>query len=279
MIAPKAGPTRTQLTDFQKTIWDYFATHQRPMPWREPELDGTFDPYKILVSEMMLQQTQVSRVIPKFREFTQAFPTGQDLAATSIGEVLKIWSGLGYNRRAKFLWQAAQKVVQDFGGQFPQDLHNLQQLPGVGANTAGAILAYAYNQPAIFIETNIRTVFIHHFFQGQTSVPDSAIRPLLEKVLQRQPPRQFYWALMDYGTYLKATAGNASRASKGYVKQTAFQGSRRQIRGQVLRLLTTQAYNGEDLAAVIGDNRLEAVLKDLIQEQLIQKVDTMYKVL
>lgn len=163
-----------EITALQETVWKYYHQHGRhDLPWRLPEPDGSFDPYKILVSEIMLQQTQVPRVLPKFTEFLTKFPTGQELAEASLGEVLAAWSGLGYNRRAKFLWQAAQKVVRDFGGELPHTFEALESLPGIGKNTAGAVAAYAYNQPAIFLETNIRTIFIHHFFRDADLVPDS----------------------------------------------------------------------------------------------------------
>lgn len=222
----------------------------------------------------MLQQTQVQRVIPKYIEFLDVFPNVQILAQASLGDVLRLWSGLGYNRRAKFLWQAAQIVVKEYGGIFPKDQTELTRLPGVGANTAGAICAYAYDQPVVFIETNIRTVFIHHFFNDRTDVHDSELRPLLEQVLkeaqaQGLSPREWYWALMDYGTQLKATVGNASRASKHYAKQSAFAGSNRQVRGKVLRELADSAKTMKQLLEDIGDERLPLVLEDLLREGLI----------
>lgn len=270
--------SRARKAAFQKTVWDYFGAHKRDMPWRRPEADGSFDPYKILVSEVMLQQTQVSRVTPKFDEFIRTFPDVQALASASLGEVLKVWSGLGYNRRAKFLWQTAQMVAGEFGGQFPTDLKELQQLPGVGVNTAGAILVYAFNQPELFVETNIRTVFIHHFFQGQTNVTDADVRQLLEQTLPSHESREWYWALMDYGAFLKASVGNCTRASKHYAKQPTFQGSRRQVRGQVLHLLTQRTYQQEELRQEIADERLQSVLDDLADEKLIQRVGAQYQI-
>lgn len=259
-----------ETTKFNEILWAYYAAHGRhDLPWRQPESDGTFDPYKILVSELMLQQTQVKRVIPKFHEFLMKFPTSARLAAAPLADVITLWSGLGYNRRAKFLWQAAQMIEQDFNGHFPTSVSDLVKLPGVGKNTAGAIATYAFNQPAVFIETNVRTVYIYHFFKDQSDIPDAAIHELLQATLDTERPREFYWALMDYGSYLKQTVGNVSRYSKGYVKQSTFEGSRRQVRGQVLRALADGSMTEQELAKSISDDRLSAVLRDLAAEQLI----------
>ncbi len=261
---------QTAIAELQKAVNTYYRQHGRDLPWRRPETDGSFDPYKILVSELMLQQTQVNRVIPKYEQFLEVFPTVRDLAEASLGDVLRLWSGLGYNRRAKFLWQAAQMVVSQWHGVFPSNQQELVKLPGVGLNTAGAICAYAFNQPAIFIETNIRTVFFTRFWSDRTkNVDDKELRPLIEASLAGQDPRTFYWALMDYGTHLKATRGNNIRQSKHYTKQSKFQGSKRQIRGQILRELTKSELPQERLQAVIGDDRFDDILKDLVQEGLV----------
>lgn len=260
---------------FLETLWEYYSESSRnTLPWRQPEPNGSFDPYKIIVSELMLQQTQVARVVPKYHAFLARFPNVESLAAAELGEVLKAWQGLGYNRRAKFLWQAAQKV-QAFGT-FPNGLDELVRLPGVGRNTAGAIMTYAFNQPVIFVETNVRTVYIHHFFADQTGIHDKEILELVEQTLDHEHPREFYWALMDYGSYLKATVGNLNTASKHYAKQSAFEGSRRQVRGAVLRMLDSGAKTIEDLRADISDKRLESVLQDLVKEGLIQEVQGTY---
>lgn len=259
---------------FQEAVWDYYRQHGRhDLPWRTPEPSGAMDPYKVLVSELMLQQTQVPRVLPKFTEFMGLFPSIDVLAAVSLSEVLKAWSGLGYNRRAKFLWQTAQAVMERHQGVLPDSLPELVALPGIGPNTAGAILAYAYNQPIVYIETNIRTVFIHHFFPDQDAVADRDLVPFIEEALPKDEAREWYWALMDYGTHLKQTVGNASRASKSYTKQSAFHGSRRQIRGQVLKLLAIEPQLSAELTALIPDERLLSVLADLVAEGFIQETD------
>lgn len=266
--------TRTQIGDFREILWGCFEAHRRDMPWRVPEPDGNFDAYKILVSEMMLQQTQVARVVPKFTEFVAKFPALEDLAAASLGDVLKAWQGLGYNRRAKFLHAAAQALISK---EAPWKREDLVVLTGIGPNTAGAILAYAYNQPVTFIETNIRTVFIHHFFQDQTGVSDADIRPLIEQTLDYNKPREWFWALMDYGAFLKSTVGNVNTSSKNYAKQSKFSGSRRQIRGHVIRLLADKAQTLAELQIQITDERLESVLADLCQEKLIHRAADRYQ--
>lgn len=259
------------IEDFWKNLTGYYTDHGRhDMPWRQPEPDGTFDPYKILVSELMLQQTQVARVTPKYHVFLERFPTAGALAEASLADVLRMWNGLGFNRRAKYLWQAAGAASKSF----PRTLAELQQLPGVGPNTAGAIMAYAYDEPVVFVETNIRTVIIHHFFADETAVSDKDIRATLEKVLATQPAngltaRVFYWAMMDYGAYLKRTVGNLNKASRSYSKQSAFHGSRRQVRGAVIRLLGERPYSRMELQEVLADERLDSVLKVLLDEQLI----------
>ncbi|MCA9327572.1 A/G-specific adenine glycosylase [Candidatus Saccharibacteria bacterium] len=261
---------------FLETIWEYYRGNGRhDLPWRLAEPDGTFDPYKILVSELMLQQTQVSRVIPKFDAFIAQFPTAEALAGASLGDVLRAWQGLGYNRRAKFLWESAKQISAS--GQFPNTLESLVALPGVGVNTAGAVLAYAYNEPVVFIETNIRTVYIHHFFSEQDAVSDADIRELVEQTLDAEQPREFYWALMDYGSYLKTQTRN-NKQSKHYTKQSAFAGSRREIRGLVLRELSKKDLSLEELTAISSDKRLPAVLEDLLDEKIISQKHNHYSI-
>jgi A/G-specific adenine glycosylase len=256
------------MTEFKKAL---HIVQRRSMPWRTVRIDGPIDPYTVLVSEIMLQQTSVERVTPKFKEFIRRFPSFEDLARARLSSVLKVWNGLGYNRRAKFLHQAAQTVVRNFGGILPPSTQELITLPGVGPGTAGAILAYAFNQPALFIETNIRTVYIHHFFYDRTDVPDTAILEYLDQTLDRHHPREFYWRLMDYGTLLKKEHGNLSRRARAYVKQSKFAGSKRQIRGQVLSQLATHAMTRQQLKTAITDNRLPDVLVSLQTEGLITK--------
>jgi A/G-specific adenine glycosylase len=254
------------IAHFQRTVWDFYRAHRRPMPWRaEPA------PYYVLVSELMLQQTQVARVLAKFTAFIRCFPDIKTLAKAPLSEVLAAWNGLGYNRRAKFLQGAAQIILRDFDGNVPRTQADLLRLPGVGANTAGAILAYAYNEPTVFIETNIRTAYIHHFFGDNIdAVTDDELRQVVAATLPPENPREWYWALMDYGTHLKATVGGQLHRVKHYRPQSKFEGSRRQVRGRVLKvLLVHQKASPAELAALIPDERLVAVCDELIGEGLI----------
>lgn len=228
-----------QIKQFQKTVWNYYKTSARHnLPWRK-----NINPYRIWISEVMLQQTQVDRVVKFFDAWMKQFPTVQKLANASQIEILKQWKGLGYNSRAIRMKQAAQAIVSDYKGRFPGEYEELQKLPGIGPYTAGAISAFAHNQPIAIIETNIRRVFIHHFFQDHTDVHDEDILELIEKTLDKKNPREWYWALMDYGSFLGRTLNikgkkyNPNVQSKHYTKQSKFQGSDREIRSNILQLL------------------------------------------
>lgn len=267
-------------TQFKKIVWEYYYAHGRDLPWRQPEPDGTFDPYKIMVSEIMLQQTQVTRVMPKYVTFLQAFPDIQTLATAPLSDVLIAWNGLGYNRRAKYLHEAAKQLADKAK---PWKLTDLTDCKGIGHNTAAAVMVYAYNQPFIFIETNIRTVYIHHFFPvnvpaatGSHPIADKEMETLIRNTIDAKRPREWYWALMDYGSYLKAHADNASVRSRHYTKQSVFEGSRRQVRGQVLKLLTHQNLSLAQFQQHIIDERLSQVLLQLETEQLINKQNNVY---
>jgi len=267
----------SSLRGFKKTIWEFYEQSGRhELPWRHPDTHGKFDPYMIMVSEVMLQQTQVLRVIPKYHEFMDNYPTLQALAKAPQGSVLKTWSGLGYNRRAKYLRLAAVDVVEKFEEHLPSSYSDLITLPGIGSNTAGAILAYAYNQPIVFIETNIRSVFIHHFFEHQSNISDKKILELVAQTLDTTNPREWYWALMDYGSHLKRIHKNPSSRAANYIKQAKFAGSKRQLRGLVLRLLKEKTYSDALLKETIADERLEIVLADLVKEQLILRSGDSY---
>ncbi len=236
------------------------------MPWRE-----NCDPYYILVSEIMLQQTQVARVEPKFREFIAKFSDVKSLANADLADVLRTWNGLGYNRRAKFLHDAAKMICENFGGEIPSQIIDLVKLPGVGPNTAGAIAVYAFNRAEIFVETNIRTVILHYFFADQHDVTDAEICEKLEQILDTDSPREFYWAMMDLGAELKSTIGNVSRRAKNYTKQSKFDGSVRQIRGEILRKLAERPMARTEILRKIDDERTAKIIDDLRREKLIHE--------
>lgn len=223
----------TRIKVFQKIILDFFKNNRRDFPWRQ-----TTDPYKILVSEVMLQQTQTSRVAQKYEKFIEQFPDFSALAAASLREVLSAWQGLGYNRRALYLKKTAETVVHAWGGILPTDPEKLIKLPGIGKATAHAISAFAFHKPVSFIETNIRTVFIYFFFRRRRhAVPDAELLPYIEKALNQQNPREWYYALMDYGVMLKEKYPHLNKKSAHYKKQSPFVGSNRQLRGKMLKLL------------------------------------------
>ncbi len=254
--------------EFQELIWQKGKELYRDMPWRRDTRA-----YYVLVSELMLQQTQVERVIPKFNQFISVFPDEQTLAAASLGDVLRQWQGLGYNRRAKYLHEAAKKVAEEWHGIWPRTAKELQELPGVGPNTAGAMMAYVYNAHTVFIETNIRSVYFLHFFADAAQVSDAEVRAMVEYTLDREHPREFYWALMDYGAWLKANGLRNIAVSKHYKKQSSFHGSARQVRGAIVRALTAHDdLEVEALLQLVGeDTRLTGILASLVEEGMIEQ--------
>lgn len=204
----------------------------------------------------MLQQTQVDRVVPYYKKFLKEFPTPSSLASSSLARVLRAWQGLGYNRRAKYLHEAAKQW-----GTVP-----LEDLPGVGPYTAKAVRVFAFNEPEIMIETNIRSVFIHHFFPKKKKVSDAELLPLVEKTLPRKRAREWFSALMDYGAHLKATHPNPSRRSKHHTRQKPFKGSDREIRGAVVRA----SLAGDDISKLpFDERRVRVVVAALRREGLV----------
>lgn len=248
------------------TVYRYYRRCGRDLPWRH-----TTDPYRILISEIMLQQTQIPRVIEKYTSFTRRFRTIRSLARAPLAACLAEWQGLGYNRRAVFLHELAAVVVNDHAGRLPRTIDALESLPGIGHYTARAVAAFAYNIPSVFIETNIRSVFIHHFYPKRTSVRDEEILPIIEAALDRKNARRWYSALMDYGTWLKKEHGNPSRQSAHHTRQSAFVGSDRQIRGAIVRTVLTEGRIGKDvLSGICSDQqRLERIIASLANDGII----------
>lgn len=231
----------------------------RDLPWRR-----TYDPYAIWISEVMLQQTQVSRVDGRWQRWLERFPTVDALAAAAPSDVLEEWQGLGYNRRALSVHRAAQ-AISEAGGIFPQDPKELVKLPGIGPATAAGIRAFAFNLHGVYLETNVRTVFLHELYPQAEGVPDSELVPLVELTCPASvtdavnvadadstendataalTPRSWYYALLDYGAYLKKTIPNPSRRSKSHIKQSRFEGSHRQKRAELLRVLLAHKDEG-----------------------------------
>jgi A/G-specific adenine glycosylase len=255
---------------FTARVWAHYHEHARDdLPWRR-----TRDPYAILVSEVMLQQTQVPRVVPKYLAFLETFPTPAALAAAPLPELLAVWSGLGYNRRALNLKRAVELIVAEHGGRVPDTLEGLTALPGIGHATAGQVLAFAFDTGVPFIETNIRSVYLHEFFGDAEDVPDAAVLPLVEATMPAEGAREWFWALLDYGTHLKATLPNPSRRSKHHSHQGRFEGSNRQLRGRLLAALgaaTGAGVTADELAATVRFEleRVEAALAALQSEGFV----------
>ena len=262
---------------FQKTVWDYYAANKRAMSWREK-----ITPYRVFVSEVMLQQTQVARVREKFPQFIKLFPTFNSLAAAPLTDVLSAWQGMGYNRRALYLKKAADVIMRDHGGRLPRNPIELEKLAGIGPATARSIAAFAWNSPEVFIEANVRAVFLHHFCAGRPGVSDSQLLPFVEKALDIKNPREWYYALMDYGVMLKRAHTNPSRASAHHAKQSKFEGSMRETRGKIVKLLAGGAQSYTETALI--QHTMEPILKvrtaltSLIHDGLIKKDNNIFRI-
>lgn len=281
-----------KIVAFREEVWKYYRENGRhDLPWRQPSPrlrhgKQNYDPYKILVSEVMLQQTQVSRVIEKYKSFLKKFPTAKKLASARFSEVLREWSGLGYNRRGKYLYEAAKLIVGEYRGNVKEVLQH--PLPGVGPYTRAAVLTFAFNEPHTFIETNIRASFIHHFFNASNlvgrpslmrlkKVSDGELFQLIENAAEGQDPREWHWALMDYGAHLKRSGVRNNHRSKHYTKQSKFEGSLRQVRGEILRRLT----RGEPPSPIRrrAEREIwEKALEGLVHDGLIVKKGTKWTI-
>ena len=261
---------------FRRRLYRFFHDQGRQLPWRD-----TADPYHILVSEIMLQQTQVARVALKYEPFIQAFPDVLSLARAPLRDIMARWQGLGYNRRALALQGIARRLVAEFQGRLPDSVDTLRTFPGIGAATAGALAAFAFNQPVVFIETNIRRVFLHCFFPGKSGVRDREILPLVDQTLDRERPRPWYYALMDYGAMLKRAAPNPNRRSAHHQRQAPFADSDRQLRGLILKaLLKSPALSLEALIKAVGKSpaRTTGIIHTLIKEGFLEQGSALLRI-
>ncbi len=238
---------------FRAAVLGLYAREGRDFPWRR-----TRDPWAIFVSEIMLQQTQTARVEPKYLAWMERFPDAASLAGVDLATLYDAWRGLGYNSRALRLRESARLCAELYDGLPPRDERLLLDLPGVGRYTARAVLAFAYDEPGAFLETNIRAALLFHFFRGADKVPDRDLEAVAEAVLDRDDPRTWYYALMDYGAWLKRREPNPSRRASAYSRQSKFEGSLRQARGAVLRALSAagssvaEGRRLADMAAELG---------------------------
>lgn len=256
-----------RLERFVEDVWDQGGRRYRSLPWRHIE-----DPYGVLVSEVMLQQTQVARVLGRWEAWMRLFPTVDALAAADTATVLEQWQGLGYNRRALALKRACEACARDFGGELPRGEADLLALPGVGPATCAGVRAFAYGEKAVYIETNVRSVFIHELFPERDGVPDKELRPLVELTCPDERVRDWYYALLDWGAHLKQVAANPSRRSAHYARQSAFEGSRRQKRAEALRFVL--AHPGCALSEVAArlDEAERAAGRDGVDEELAASI-------
>jgi len=235
MSALPSGSESEAVRLLRQKIWTYYRENGRSFPWRQ-----TDDPYQIMVSELMLQQTQTERVLKKYQRFLERFPDFPALASAPTVEVLRLWSGLGYNRRALGLKRSAEMICRRYGGRLPEREEQLLSLPMVGPATAGALQAFVFHRPVAFVETNIRRVILHFFFPRSEKVPEKAILTRTAEVLDPEDPRHWYYAMMDYGVYLKNAVVNPNRRSAVYRRQSPFENSNRQIRGRILAVMTAE---------------------------------------
>ncbi len=255
------------LSQFTSAIKIWYNENRRQLPWRE-----TDNQFYIYVSEIMLQQTQVNRVLLKYDEFIQKFKTFYDIANSDIPHLITSWQGLGYNRRILNLYKASTIICNDYSGNVPDTYNNLLNLPGIGAGTAGSLLAFIHNKPSVFIETNIRTLYSYAFFPDRDQIDDKSLMPLIEQTVDIDNPREWYYALMDAGSYLKQSIRIPNSLSKHYTKQSQFSGSKREIRGGILKILGNQnqvSLNEIQTKYPETKHDIQSIAGDLINEGFI----------
>ena len=245
---------------------DWWAENARDLPWRRDP-----SPYNVLVSEMMLQQTQVSRVVPKFHEFMETFPTIELLANADTKHLLQVWSGLGYNRRALWLKKAANQIIEK--DEFPQTVRDLEKLKGIGSYTSRSILIFAFNQNLAAVDTNIRRVLIALGF-AKEEMSEKELQTIADTVLLKGRARDWHNALMDYGAQVLTSSSTGISPTS---KQTCYEGSSRQVRGAVIRALSEANELGLGELMVLLDcdleeSELKSIMSQLIVDGLVELV-------
>jgi len=261
-------PSAKRSQAFRRAVWDYYrAAGRGTLPWRKRTT-----PYRVLLSEVMLQQTEVERVVPYFYAFLRSYPSLAALARAEKPDLLRLWQGLGYNRRALYLRELARIVRAEHSGRMPRTREQLLTLPGVGEYTAAAVCVFAFNEPHPLIETNIRTAYFHHFFKQHDRVSDSELRALVDQTTVRNRPREWFYALMDYGAYLKGKYPTLHQKSAHYRKQSAFKGSVREVRGAIVRELLEQPRISRTLLKTklhVGQTRFSKALEGLCRDGVV----------
>jgi A/G-specific adenine glycosylase len=259
---------KESIEEFQNKIMGWWSENARDLPWRSNPT-----PYQVLVSEIMLQQTQVSRVVPKYLEFLNEFPTMEDLASANTKHLLSVWSGLGYNRRAIWLKEAASEIVER--KEFPQEVNELRKLKGIGPYTSRSILIFAFNKNLAAVDTNIRRIFVALGF-AKENASEKELQNIADALLLKNKSSDWHNALMDYGS---AVLTSSSTGIEPTSKQPRFNGSTRQVRGRIVRMLTqSESLSLEEITSQLSDEDinsedLKKILYHLIQDKLIEQTD------
>jgi A/G-specific adenine glycosylase len=271
------GISSEEIKAFKEAVYANYKKEKRIFPWRTDT-----SPWGILVSEFMLQQTQTERVVECWKNWMEKWPSPKLLHRASMEEALQVWGNLGYNRRCFFLKDCARRITNEYDGKVPDSPKDLEALPGIGPYTARAVPCFAYNIPAVFIETNIRAAVLHFFFKDRDKVNDKELMPILQSALDHEDPRTWYWALMDYGAALKKLTPNPNRRSAHYSRQSPFEGSFRQLRGAVVRALAQDGPAGtkelQRRSGIESDEDLYLVMEALEKEQIVAESKGIYRI-
>jgi A/G-specific adenine glycosylase len=272
-VVPKSDSlvfSAERIQEFQKKVFSFYQKNKRDLPWRK-----TTDPYKILLSELMLQQTQVNRVILYYEKWITRWPDIHALASASLAEVLQAWMGLGYNTRAINLHKAARKIVTEFDNDVLEAMKQYKEIPGVGRYTSQAVQIFSTNADIVTIDTNIRRIFIKEFHLPE-KVSDKELWRLAEKCLPKGRSREWHNALMDYGA-LHLTSQKTGIKPK--TQQSRFEGSDRQIRARILRCLLNDTMSLSELKKTfrIEQKRLRRILDKMVTEKIIVNNNNSYQ--
>jgi len=275
------SPPRSAIAEVHRALLEWYEPRKRAYPWRVRPT-----PYRVLVSEVMLQQTQAARVVAPYRSFLRRFPSVRALAAAPRGDVLRAWSGLGYNRRALALSDMARAVVRDHGGRIPSDPDALQGLPGIGPYTAAAVASLGHGRPEPLVETNVRRVLGRVAVGGAGAADPKHMDEIASVWLDREHPSEWNQALMDLGREvcrprprcetcpIRSRCRSAGRVtvSPAVRRQSAFEGSLRQVRGGVIEELRGRGSSSlGSLARSLGASpgRVAEAVRALAEEGLV----------